>query len=187
MSGSTGRGYPFPTYGDLSDFPTQIQALATAVDTDMDALWTRLVAGYDQPACYVRGTTVQAVANNTDVTASYGTEVYDNHGMVDLGTSATNILIVNSGIHIAVGRVSFAAVANGSRQISIVSSGPLGVLGRRSIASQAIAPLTAVVPHVFTVFHAAALSTVTLVMRQNSGGSVNSATRTLGVAHIGEL
>ena len=39
MPQNTSRGYPYPLYADTpKDFPASIQALATAIDTDVAAL-----------------------------------------------------------------------------------------------------------------------------------------------------
>lgn len=188
MAGTTSRGYPFATYGDLIDFPTQIQDLAEAVDTDMEALWDRLVAGNNQAACRVRAAGVnQSVANNTDVAASFAEELYDNAAMVDLGTSATTINITQTGTYIAVGRVSFAAGTTGTgRQISIVSSGTLGTVARKSLGDNTLSG--SVVPvNLTTLFWAASGTTLQLIMRQNSGAALNTTTRTMMVAKTGVL
>ena len=192
MPANTPRGYPYPLYTDLNAFPAQIQALATAVDADMDALWDRLIAGYNQPAVYVRGTGNQAIANNTGVTATYTTEVYDNAGMFTIGTSATNVNILTSGVYIVTGRVSYTAngaALAGARQISLVSSGALGVLARRSIQADfgTFPPAGSTVPAVTNVGYMAAGTVLTMVHLQNSGATIQSATRTLAAARIGGL
>jgi len=192
MAGSTSRGYPYPTYGDLMDFPTQIQDLAEAIDLDMDSLWDRLLAGYNQPAVYVRGTGNQAIANNTGVTATYTTEVYDNAGMFDIGVSTSLVNIISSGIYIVSGRVSYTAngaALTGGRQVSLVSSGALGVLARRAIAADtgAIAPAGTTAVSLTTIGFMAAGTTLTMVHLQNSGAVIQSATRTLCAARIGGL
>lgn len=192
MPGMTTRGYPYPLYSDPMDPAQDLQDLAEAVDTDLDALWDRLLAGYNQPGVYLRGTGNQAIANNTDVTATYNAEVYDNGNMADLGVSTTNVNIVETGVHIAMGRVSWAAngaALTGARQISLVSSGALGVLARRSVAADtgALAPAGTTATAIVTSFWAASGTTVTMVQRQNSGAVIQSATRTLAVARIGGL
>lgn len=192
MPGTTPRGYPYPLYSDPMDPAQDLQDLATAVDTDMDALWDRLIAGYNQPGVYLRGTGNQAVANNTDVTATYTAEVYDNGNMANLAVSTTNVNIVQTGIHIAMGRVSWAAngaALAGARQISLVSSGALGVLARRSVNADTgvIAPAGTTATAIVMSFYAVSGTTVTMVQRQNSGAVIQSATRSLAVARIGGL
>jgi hypothetical protein len=184
MPGTTPRGYPYPTYGDATAFATQIQSLATAIDTDIDSLWDRVAAGGNQPACVVESVGVnQSVANNTDVTATYATEVYDNASMFTIGTSTTNVNIVSTGIYVAMARVSWAAAAAaGGRQISVNSS-TTGVVARRTISVQTVAASMSMVH----VFFATSGSVITMVQRQNSGGAINSDTRRLAVARLGGI
>lgn len=188
MPQNTSRGYTFPLYTDPMDPAAQIQELATDIDTDMDALWDRVVAGYNQPACRVRAAGVnQSIPVNTDVTATYDTELYDNAGMVNLGVSNSIINIVSTGLYIACGRVSFALNGNATingRQISLVSSGSLGTVGRRCHQGHA----SQTTPVAMTIlFWAASGTTLTMVQRQNSGAALNSSTRQLMVARLGTL
>jgi len=185
---NTPRGYTYPLYTDPMNPAGDIQELATDIDTDMDTLWDRVVAGYNQPACRIRASLVnQAIAVSTDVTATYDTELYDNASMVNLGVSNTNVNIVSTGLYLAAGRVTFASNGNATinaRQVSIVSSGSLGIVGRRAVqGNQNVA--TAV--SFMVAFWAASGTTVTMVQRQNSGASLNSSTRQLMVARVGTL
>lgn len=188
MPENTPRGYTYPVYTDPSDFPAQIQELATDIDTDMDQLWDRVIAGYNQPAARVNASGVnQTVAANTDVTATYDTESYDNANMVNLGVSNTTINIVSTGLYLAAARATFASNGNATinaRQISIVSSGTLGTVVRRSVQGfQTVA--TAV--NCSMLFYAMSGTTLTMVQRQNSGASLNTSTRTLMVARMAAL
>lgn len=182
----TSRGYPYPEYSDPADFPSQIQDLAEAIDLDVEGLYDRVAVGYNPPTCIVRAVGVnQAVANNTDVTATYAEEVYDNAAMFNLGTSTTTITFPVSGIWVAVSRVTF--LSNGlalGRQVAIVTTGSLGIVGRKSsLAATAVS--TGV--HQTVLFFAEAGSTVTQVQRQNSGASLNTSTRYLAVSKVSEL
>lgn len=185
MPGATTRGYPYPLYGEATTFPAQIQALATAIDTDMDNLWDRVIAGGNQPAAVVETTGVnQAVANNTDVTATYATEVYDNANMANLGVSNTILSIVSTGVYLAMGRVSFAAnAAAGERQITLLSSGALGVLARRTVSAGTVATSFSL----SNVFFATSGTTVSMIQRQMSGVSINTDVRRLSVARLGGI
>lgn len=191
MPENTSRGYTYPTYGDLMEnFPAQIQDLATDIDTDMDTLFDRVVAGYNQAACRVRSSLInQAIPVNTDVTATYAEELYDNAGMVNLGVSNTIINITQTGLYVACGRATFQPNGNAtvnSRQIAIISSGALGTVGRKCLeADTTLAVATAV--QLTVLFWAAAGTTLTMVQRQNSGASLNTSTRTMMVARTGDL
>lgn len=187
MPQNTSRGYTYPTYGDPADFPAAMQELATDIDTDIDALFDRLTAGYNMAAARVRSSLInQAVANNTDVTATYAEELYDNTGMVDLGTSNTTLTFTQTGLYIASARVTFASggPGPGNRQVRIVTSGILGTVARKSIigdTSNGTPVATA------CLFYAAVGDTINVVQRQNSGASINTTTRTLMVARMGAL
>lgn len=188
MPANTPRGYTYPLYTDLMDPAAQIQELATDIDTDMDSLWDRVTSAYNQPACRVRTSGVnQAVAVNTDVTATYDTELYDNAGMVNLGVSNTNINIVSTGLYLACGRVTFLSNGNATinaRQVTFVSSGSLGTVGRRCQEGE----ISVATPVALTVlFWAASGTTFTMVQRQNSGAVLNTSTRQLMVARVGTL
>jgi hypothetical protein len=188
MSQNTSRGYTYPTYGDANSFPAQIQDMATDMDTDMDSLFDRVTAGYNFAACSVQASGVnQSIANNTDVTATYDTELYDNAAMFTVGTSATNVNLTASGLYVAIGRATFASSAAGAtgRQIHLVHS-TLGVLARKSIdGNEGLAATTTV--HLMTLFWAPSGTFVTLVQRQNTGAAINSVFRQLQVAKMGDL
>lgn len=189
MPETTPRGYPYPLYTDTADFPAQLQDLAEAVDTDIEALFNRLTAGLNMAACRVQASLVnQNIPVSTDQIASYTTEVYDNAGMFSLGTSNTTMTFTQTGLYIAMGRSTFQPNGNATvnaRQISLVSSGTMGVLGRRAVQgsqTEATAVALTVPP-----FFAAAGDTLTMIQRQNSGAALNSSTRSLMVARIGAL
>jgi hypothetical protein len=175
-------------YTDPADPAAQIQELATDIDTDMDALWDRMIAGYNQPACRVRSSGInQAIAVSTDVTATYAEELYDNQGMVNLGVSNTNINIVETGLYLATARVTFLSNGNATinaRQVTISTTGSLGIVGRRAVEGE---QNNATAVQISSLFWIASGGVVTVVQRQNSGASVNSSTRTLMVARMGGL
>lgn len=185
MPQNTSRGYTYPLYTDGTDFPAQIQELATDIDTDMDQLFDRVIAGNIQAACSIESTVVQAVANNTDVTATWATETYDNDAMVNLGVSNTTVNLNDSGIYIASVRVTMNTNGNGEgRQVSIVTTGTLGTVGRKSIQGETGA---GVAVNLTSLFYSAGGTTLTVVMRQNSGLSLNALSRKLQVAKVSTL
>lgn len=189
MPENTSRGYTYPIFTDANSFPAQIQDLATDIDTDMQTVFNRIVAGYNFAACSLQASGVnQSVANNTDVTATYDTELYDNAAMANLGVSNTTINITATGLYLAIGRASFATSAVGAtgREIRIVSSGALGTIARKSIDGNEGLPATTTV-HLCNLFHAAAGTTVTMVQRQNTGAALNTTHRQLQVAKMGDL
>lgn len=191
MSLNTPRGYTYPVYGDATDFPAQIQDLAQDIDTDMQSLFNRVTAMYNQPAARADGSSVQAVANNTNVTAVYDTETYDNSTIINLGTSTSQLTIPSNGIYIAVGSAAWANNGNpssGACQISIVSStGPLTVAARSMSADFPVGTAQPTFSNVTVIFSAVAASTVTMVLRQSTGASMNTTSRQLVLAKISVL
>jgi hypothetical protein len=187
MPQNTSRGYTYPTYGDAGNFPAQIQDLATDIDTDMDSLFDRLVSGYNMAAARVRSTGInQAVATATDVNATYTEEIYDNTGMVNLGTSNTTLTFTQTGLYIASARVSFAGNGGGpgARQIRIVTNGSLGTVARKSMLGDAV---QSTILATSCLFFASAGNTILLTMRHDAGVTIQSTTRTLMVARMGAL
>jgi hypothetical protein len=188
MPQDTARGYTYPVYTDPANFPAQIQDLAQDIDLDMESLFDRVVAGNNQPACHIVASGVnQAIAVNTDVNATFVTEVYDNDNMVNLGADATLVTLTESGIYIATGRSTFLSNGNAtinSRQLVLLTNGPNLTVGRKSLqGDQNVA--TAV--QLTVNFQASAGNTLRMPQRQNSGASLNTSTRTLQVAKVSEL
>lgn len=189
MPENTSRGYTYPIYTDANSFPAQIQDLAQDIDGDVEALENRIIAGYNRPACVVSASGVnQSVANNTDVTATYAVEDYDNAAMFTIGVSASIVNIPVAGLYLAIGRCSFTTSAAGAtgREIRLVSSGVLGTFVRKSIrGNEGLAATTTV--HTKSLFWTAGGTTLTMVMRQNTGAALNSTHRQLMVAKMGDL
>jgi hypothetical protein len=73
--------------------------------------------------------------------------------------------------------------------VSLVSSGALGTLARRSITADTgvIAPAGSTAVSLTTIAFLASGTTLTMVHLQNSGAVIQSATRTLCAARIGGL
>lgn len=187
MPQDTSRGYTYPLYSDGNNFPAQMQELATDIDTDMDALFDRLTSGYNMAAARVRSTGInQAVATATDVNATFTEEIYDNTGMVNLGTSNTTLTFTQTGLYIASARVSFAGNggAPGARQLRIVTSGSLATVARKSIAGDLV---QSTIVATACLFWAASGDTVVLTQRHDAGVTIQSTTRTLMVARMGAL
>lgn len=189
MPENTSRGYTYPVFTDANDFPAQIQDMATDIDTDVQAVFNRIAAGYNFAACSLQASGVnQSVANNTDVTATYDTELYDNAAMANLGVSNTTINITATGLYLVVGRATFTNSAAGAtgREIRLVSSGPGGTIARKSIDGNEGLPNTTTV-HIVNLVQLASGTTMTMIMRQNTGAALNTSHRQLQVAKMGDL
>lgn len=189
MPENTSRGYTYPVYTDANSFPAQIQDMATDIDSDVQAVFNRIVNGYNFAACSVQASGVnQSVANNTDVTATYDTELYDNAAMFDLGVSTSIVNITATGLYLVIGRATFTNSAAGAtgREIRLVNSGMPGTFARKSIDGNEGLPNTTTVA-LANLVHLTSGTTVTMVQRQNTGVALNTTHRQLQVAKMGDL
>jgi hypothetical protein len=111
MSGTTGRGYPYPQSTDDVDPPTDIQALADAVNDDVDDV----AAGLAAVAVRLTQGTAQVAGNTSGsyFTLTFGTEDFDLGGLAlhDIVTNTSRIVIGKKlGLWLVGG--TFAAVSN---------------------------------------------------------------------------
>lgn len=129
MPGNTiPQNYPYPLYTDPQNFPADLQALATAVDTDVQALYDASDLAFDEPSVRVFRNTVQAIAQNVNVTVAYGAvETYDNDNMFNFGVSTTNITVNTPGVYLVSGSTTMAPSGAGGGAVALVtaSSGAL--------------------------------------------------------------
>lgn len=189
MTLTTPRGYPYPEYTDPMSPRTQIQALATAVDADMATLYGRVDAGKHQPTCYLRSpfSTNQALAANTDVTATFTTEVADTDNMANIGTSNTTINITQTGIYLVSGDMTYASP--GSPNIGSVGmwlmnngTGGLGLIARAfSLGSSTVNTGGLTAQMVVLLLGG---STIQMVMRHTSSVTIQSSSRHLFVTKM---
>lgn len=186
MTVTTPRGYPTPDYTDPMSPRTQIQALATAVDTDVQNLYSRVNAGKHQPTCYLSApfSTLQAVAANTNVTATYTTEVVDTDNMANLGTSNTTINITQTGIYLVSGSISIGSPGtpnNGAIGMWIENNGTggLGLIARSFGLATATVNTCGLVAHQVILLLSG--SNIQMVMRQTGGTTYQSSSRHLSV------
>ena len=186
MTLTTPRGYPYAEYTDPMNPAGNIQALATAVDTDMQTLYDRVNAGKHQPTCYLRApfATNQAVAPSTDVIATYTTEVVDTDNMANLGTSNTTINITQTGIYLVTGTMTLASPGNpnnGSIGMWLMNNGTggLGLIARAfSTAASTVNTDGLTAAMVVLLLQG---SNIQMVMRQTGTGTYQSSSRHLSV------
>lgn len=102
--GTTSRGYPYPALTDAPNGPSQLQSLATAIDSDVGAVTTCLV---------LSNTTATTLGNNTEklfTTWSAGATVDTG----DLSQSGGIITIGSAGVYRWDATIDFATAATGS-------------------------------------------------------------------------
>jgi hypothetical protein len=173
-------GWPYPTYTDPADLSADLQALATAIDTTVGNLYTLSNFAYDSaPSVVATGTANQAVANNTNVTLTFDTEVYDNAAWFT--APSTTFTAPTNGLYLVScrGRFDTTGVVTGGRQVSVLVNG--SVAGSKS--ELAFAGINATVnfqTHLVLV----AGNTVTFTARQNSGGALNIGLKRMGITRV---
>lgn len=164
------RNYPYPEYTDANNVPSQLQALATAVDNDLlNFLETPTNERLDTPSVRVtRSVGTQAVAANVNVIMQYDPiETYDNDGMYNSGVSNTNVVINTAGTYLLTGSVNLAptGAAGGSVALIVMSTSgttpnPVGV--SRPIDNDKATSLSCT-----TLHRANAAEVLTLIVRHN--------------------
>ncbi|MGW0034666.1 hypothetical protein ACWDXD_33235 [Streptomyces sp. NPDC003314] len=174
---TTSRGYSYPAYTDLTNFPAQIQDLALDIDADVTAnLQSGAAAALNMPSCRVARTSgSQAIANNTNVTLTYTTETYDSGAFFNIGTSATNLVVQTPGVYLLAGSVNIApdGSATGAAALIMASSAglvpnPIGV--SRNLDNDKHTSLACTTLHYVPV----AGEILTMLVRHNHGASLNA-------------
>lgn len=171
------RNYPYPEYTDANDFPTQLGALATAVDTDLQGvLEAPILERLDTPSVRViRTIGTQAVAANVNVTLQFDPiETYDNDSMYAGGVSVTNVTIQTTGTYLLTGSASVlpTAVAGGSVALIVMSTSgttpnPVGV--SRPLDNDKATSLSCT-----TLHRGTSGEILTLIMRHNHAGALSA-------------
>lgn len=180
MPGTTPRGYPFPLYTESANFPTQMQSLALAVDTDVqNNLVTAVNNGLNQPSVLASSSVVQSIANLTDVNLNFTVESYDNANWFNSGVSQTNFTAPSTGFYMMRLSVSYASNATGARTAIVKINGNF-IWGKTLTGvSYDITQVMTVHMHQLT-----AGDIVTFVARQNSGVALNCTNRIASINKI---
>lgn len=181
------RGYPYPVYTDVGNFPARDQALATAIDTDMNTnLKVPINLALDEPSARAsRPTGVQVIPTGVNTNIQFTVENYDNNGIVNLGTSATDFTIQTVGTYLITCSVNIQpdGTATGTAALILTSSGgvttnPIGT--SRQLDNDKDTSLTGTTLHrVGTV-----PETINMLVRHNHGANLNASIAQLTVTRI---
>lgn len=172
MPATTPRGYEYPLYGDTQNPPAQIQALAEDIDVDVQSLYTARTTALNAPTALISQLS-DPIPNGVLTTITFDNELYDNAGMVNLGTDATAISITSAGLYLVSGVV---------QQSTALGTTPNAIaMFLRSVGGLVpdIATVTKNLGSPITVMSMIALTRcnvgekVTLAVQQNSGGSID--------------
>jgi hypothetical protein len=125
MPQNTSRGYPYPIYTDFpKNFPASIQALATAIDSDVTALQSFVAGARDRPCMMITQSTAQNIPNNTTTAITWAASPirYDNTGIF---TPPAGMTLTQRGIYLLSCSVTLNQVGSGgvfSVSLSMASS-----------------------------------------------------------------
>jgi hypothetical protein len=189
MPANTPRGYSYPLYTDPTNFPTQMQDLATDVDTDMQTLVNQIFAAKNRPSARATATAAQAIPINTDTVVTFAVEAYDNNAMIDLATNNTRIQLQQAGIYMLTTRISFAAAgpAGWVGMVRMDSSGGLiANPGFTSISGNAnrTTEITVEQLHIVGV---TVPDNITVTVRQNFTAPINITNRSICATKVSAL
>lgn len=186
MPANTPRGYTYPLYSDLNDFPAAMQDFATDVDTDVQAIVTSAnTALTASPSVRVSASANQAIAANTNVTVTWATEEYDNAAMGNLGVNNDRLTFTSTGIYLISAEVNFVsngnATVNGRSGTLVYTGGAFGTAAYRLRGAQSMD----VEWNVTTLARVTSLPAIVQVqVRQESGASVNISARSFSITKV---
>lgn len=181
---NTPRGYPYPVYGDLNNFPAQLQAFASAVDNDVQNIETDIAANLAAPSVRVSATANQSIPVSTDTVVTYATEEFDNDNMANLGVNNDRVVINTAGVYLISGEVNFVqngnATTNG-RRLDIMTNTNI-VRARNSLRGASNLDTE----NSLTILwqSAGGGEVIRLQVRHNSGAAVNISARSLSVTKV---
>lgn len=121
MPQNTSRGYPYPLYTDApKDFPAAIQALATAIDTDVADLENFVSGARDRPSMMITQSATQNIPNNTVTALTWAASPvrYDNSGMF---TPPAGMTLTERGVYLLSCFVTLNQVGSGSPFASMLT------------------------------------------------------------------
>lgn len=184
MPANTPRGYTYPLYTDLANFPAQIQDFALDVDTNVQGLANEINNITEgAPSVRISATANQSIAVSTDTFATFAVEDYDNDLMANLGANNDRITFTTAGIYLVEADVNWTPNGNATlngRKI-VLDHSTLGEVARDSRrGSQALDTET----NVTTLIEVPAASFIRVLVRQNSGAAVNISARSLSATKV---
>lgn len=182
MPQNTPRGYTYPLYTDLADFPAQIQDFAQDVDADVQAQVNRISTAMAAPSARVIATANQNIAANTPTFMTFATEENDNAAMGNLGVNNDRLTITVTGIYLVQASVVFASNGNAAvngRQLAIEHLGVNIAFDSRAGSQNIATEIT-----VSILVSAAAASFFRAEVTHSSGAALNITTRSLTATRV---
>lgn len=100
MPANTPRGYTYPLYTDVANFPAQIQDFAQDVDLDVESISDSITGALNNPSVRISATANQSIPVTTNTNATFAVEEYDNAAMANLGVNNDRITFTETGIYL---------------------------------------------------------------------------------------
>lgn len=186
MPANTPRGFTYPLYGDLANFPAQIQDFAQDVDLDVAAQAAEITADLNRPSARVSATANQSIAVSTDTFATFATEDYDNAAMGNLGVNNDRLTFTSTGIYLLCAEVNFSfngnATVNGREVVIVTNLGNEVAWDTKRGAQSADTEFSITYLHRITVIG----DFVRMRVRQNSGAALNISARSLSATKVAD-
>lgn len=177
------RSYPYPCYGDASDFPAQMLAFASAVDADVEQLANDVTAGLNKDSIRLARETDLSVPNNTDTAVAW----VDSPADPPWWAAGSTITIPKTAIYLISAQCQWATNDTGQRRCEIRRLTPSSItyaLDAREAFGIATDLWTYQV--VTTMTRATAGTTLELRVRQNSGAALNMFAAKISIAELSE-
>lgn len=181
------RGYEYPCYGDPSDFPTQMQTLATDIDTDVQQIVNDInnIGLARQSARMIR-TAVLAVANNTQTPV-----VFDSAAQPPFWPGATStITFPKTAAYLLMANTQWDIADTGQRRADLRRLTPsalsFAVDLRDGIAAAALPGFDNPVNTVTAMCKVTAGDTMQLRVLQTSGVALNLIAATFSIVELSQ-
>jgi hypothetical protein len=174
------QSYPYPLYTEAMDPATQIQALATAVDTSIVAVNNTITAATTRVLAQALGSAAQSIPNAVSTAMQFNTETFDSDNMINLGTDNTLLTVTVAGSYLIVAECEWAANATGSREIFVVWSGggPQYNYATRAVTGDVTRT------NIGEVYRASIGQTFRINVIQSSGAALNSTLRRVSAIRV---
>ncbi|WP_326811618.1 hypothetical protein [Streptomyces scopuliridis] len=157
MPQNTSRGYPYPLYTEPQNPPGDLQALATAVNTDVAVLDAARLAALDEPTVRVGSSTTQNVNGSTVTPLTWSAASYDNAGMWSSG-SPTVITFTVTGIYLLSARLEVAVSGTATEVGTYTQMVTSGAFGPTPVAQSLRMSQTAPTrPDLYAIYYVAAV------------------------------
>ncbi len=174
------QNFPYPLYTEANNAPTQIQALADAIDDALVASQALIASIVARKAVRASSVTNQSIPNNAVTLGTFTTEDFDNDNMFNVGVSTTNVTVNTAGLYLVTGTATWAPNATGVRQAALLKGGTAFATIRTFTAGGVLSSGTSVTQ----VINASVGNVLTFQVFQTSGGALNCTSKVFSASRV---